>query len=121
WIEGAGNARLLDWSPNRATVQVTGASAGALLVYNMNYDEGWRADVVQADGARPGTDSTRDVGAVLPLDDAVATRLPEGDARITLSYRPPRLGAGIMIGALAMAVIVVLVVRERRERRGQLE
>ena len=41
--EGPGRAEVVEWSPNRAVVRYDGAAPGALLVYNMNFDPGWRA------------------------------------------------------------------------------
>ncbi len=37
-----GSAKVVTWSPNHVVVDVEGAEPGALLVYNMNFDEGWR-------------------------------------------------------------------------------
>ena len=95
----AGKAKVVGWSPNHATIEVEGAEPGALVVYNMNYDEGWHSDR----------------GPVVPFHDALAVRLPGGSARVTLSYRPPYLGAGLLLAALAVAA---LVWQRRREREG---
>jgi hypothetical protein len=42
--EGQGVAKLVEWTPNRAVVEVSGATPSALVVYNMNYDPSWRAN-----------------------------------------------------------------------------
>jgi hypothetical protein len=93
----AGSAKVVRWSPNKATIQVEGAEPGALLVYNMNFDEGWRADT----------------GRVVAHKNAVATRLDGGGATVNFSYRPPHLGAGVFGAGIA---IVALVMLRRRER-----
>ncbi|HVZ87820.1 MAG TPA: hypothetical protein VHG72_12675, partial [Polyangia bacterium] len=40
---GAGRAEVTRWTPNAVTVRVTGARPGDRLVYDMNFDRGWRA------------------------------------------------------------------------------
>ena len=42
--DGTGEARMARWTPNSATVEVSGASPGAFVVYNQNADPGWSAD-----------------------------------------------------------------------------
>jgi len=100
YVVGRGEARVVSFSPNRAVIEVEGAEPGALVVYNMNYDEGWRADA----------------GAVIAHDNAVALRLGGDSQRITFSYRPPYLGAGLAVGALALAALALRARRERRAR-----
>ncbi len=80
-------------------VDVEGADPGALVVYNMNFDEGWRSDV----------------GPVVALENAVATRLAGGNARVTLRYRPPYLGFGVLAATLAVGALVWLRRREQRD------
>jgi hypothetical protein len=99
WLTGKGTARIAAWSPNHVVVDVDGAEAGSFLVYNMNYDEGWRSDG----------------GPVVPRNNAVATPLAGGSARVTLRYRPPYLGLGVASAALAVAFLVWLRRRERDE------
>lgn len=97
-VEGQGSARITAWSPNRVVIEVQGATPGSLLVYNMNYDEGWRADT----------------GPVVPFEDAVATPLSSGAARVVLCYRPPFLGVGLLLGAATIALLIALRRREAR-------
>jgi hypothetical protein len=97
WLDGSGEARIVSWSPNRAEVEVQGAEPGALLVYNMNFDEGWRAST----------------GPVIPVRNAVATRLPAGATRVVFRYAPPYLGVGIAAFAASVAALVALRRRER--------
>lgn len=70
--DGPGTAELSDWSPNRAEVRVSGARAGALLVYNMNFDPSWRAN------GEPALDH----------HGLVATRLEGGETEIRFRYFP---------------------------------
>ena len=97
----AATAKVIRWSPNHVEIQVDGAEPGALLVYNMNFDEGWRSST----------------GAVEAHHNAVAARLGGGAATVTFSYRPPHLGAGVLVGALTVAALVMW---RRRERAGEL-
>lgn len=101
-IVGA-TAQIVEWSPSRAVVEVTGAGDGALLVYNMNYDEGWRSDA----------------GPVIEREGAVAVRVPAGSSRVALRYRPPGLALGLLLGAATAAIAAWLVRRERRVERGE--
>jgi hypothetical protein len=93
----AATAKITAWSPNHAEIQVEGAEPGATLVYNMNFDEGWHAST----------------GPVFSQQNAVATRLAGGAATVTLTYRPPGLFAGLLLGALAVGGLVYLRRKER--------
>jgi hypothetical protein len=93
----AGSAKVVRWSPNHATLEVEGAEPGSLLVYNMNFDEGWRADA----------------GPVIAHKNALAVRLASASASVTFSYRPPWLGAGVLACALAVGAVALLRRRER--------
>jgi hypothetical protein len=98
YVEGGkGTATVASWSPNRVVIDVAGADPGALLVYNMNFDEGWHADT----------------GPVVAVRNTLATPLPSGSARVTFHYRPPYLGAGLLAAALAVGVLAWLRRRER--------
>ena len=97
--QSSGTAKVVRWSPNQVTIQVDGAEPGALVVYNMNFDEGWRSSA----------------GRVEPYKNAVATRLAGGAATITFAYRPPYLGAGALAAALAIGALVVMRRRERSD------
>jgi hypothetical protein len=99
WLTGPGSAKVVEWSPNHVVVDVEGAEPGALLVYNMNFDEGWRSDA----------------GRVVSQDNAPATPVPAGSSRVTLRYRPPNLGLGVLVAALTAGALVALRRRERAE------
>jgi hypothetical protein len=88
--EGSGTARVVGWTPSSAVVEVDGASPGALLVYNMNWDPSWRSNM----------------GPVIEWNYATAVRLPEGGrALVELRYRPRTLGVGIFLAALATLTV----------------
>ncbi len=75
FVLGEGQARVTKWTPNHAVVEVSGARAGELLVYDMNYDASWRADGAPA----------------LDAQGLVATRLTAATARVTFRYFPRTL------------------------------
>jgi hypothetical protein len=99
WLTGKGSAKVFEWSPNHVVVDVEGAEQGALLVYNMNFDEGWRSDA----------------GPVVAQNNALATPVPAGSSRVTLRYRPPNLGLGMLVAALSVGALIALRRRERAE------
>lgn len=74
FVEGepAGRARVIDWTPNRAVVEVSGARPGDFVVYDMNYDSSWRA------GGEPA----------LELHGLVATRVRASNERVEFHYFP---------------------------------
>ena len=98
--DGPGQATVVEWSPNRAVVEVRGAAPGALVVYDMNYERSWRAD-----GA-PALDHER----------RVAARLRPGATTIEFHYRPRRLGAGLLV---CLATLGALAAQRRRSRRSR--
>jgi hypothetical protein len=102
--EGQGTAKISAWSPNRAVVAMEGAQPGALVVYNMNYDEGWRSSV----------------GKVENFENKVAVRLPEAKSEFVLRYRPPGLWAGIGCFILTLLAVGAWVRHERREAAGEV-
>jgi hypothetical protein len=87
--DGAGTAQISDWSPNHADVRVAGASAGALLVYNMNYDASWRAN------GEPAID----------YQGLVATRLTGDVEQVTFRYFPRTLRYSWLLFVLTLGLI----------------
>ena len=85
--EGTGTAEISAWSPNHADVRVAGANAGALVVYNMNFDPSWRAN------GQPALD----------YHGLVATRLNGGVAQVTFRYFPRTLRFTIPLFLLTLA------------------
>jgi hypothetical protein len=104
---GAGRAEVLDWSPNHARVRVTGATPGALVVYNMNWDPSWRADSAPA----------------LEAHHAVAARARGGDQEIVFRYFPRTLVASIPLFLLTLGLCVLVPrwwrIRKRISDRGK--
>lgn len=92
-------AKVIGWSPNHADIQVEGAPPGSILVYNMNFDEGWRSSA----------------GPVIAHRNAVATRLAGGTQTVTFTYRPPYLVLGVITGLLTVGALWALRRRERAE------
>lgn len=86
FVDGSGAARVVDWTPNHAVVEVTGATPGSLLVYDMNYDPSWRA------GGKPA----------LAVNGLVATRLAGGTERVEFRYFPRTLVWSLPLAALAL-------------------
>ncbi len=94
-----GSAHVVEWSPNRAVIAVDGAATGgSILVYNMNFDEGWHSDA----------------GAVVRHEDKVAVALDGARSRVIFTYRPPGLAFGLVLGAVAAGVSGWLVLDRRR-------
>jgi hypothetical protein len=110
FVDGGGAARVARWSPNRVDLAVEGAAAGARLVYNMNFDEGWSATVRQGEAAR--------ALAVFADRDRIAVALPAGASEVTLSYVPVGLRTGLALAALSSLALAAGVLWQRR--RGAL-
>lgn len=102
--EGRGTAEIIDWSPNRATVKVSGAEPGDLVVYNMNWDPSWRADGAYAEN----------------YENAVAAFLPEGADTIEFEYSPRTLKYSLPLSLFTLAAIIGFPIWRRR-RRARLE
>jgi hypothetical protein len=92
FLEGEGQARVTDWTPNHAVVEVAGAQPGDLLVYDMNYDASWRADGE----------------AALEVDGLVATRLKASQERVEFRYFPRTFAWSLPLFALTLAVCLGL-------------
>lgn len=99
--DGAGEATLATWSPNRAVIRVVGAQPGALLVYNTNFDPSWRVD------GRPA----------LNHRNAVATRLASGSQTVEFRYRPRTLAWSLPTALVTLGLCLVLCLRSRRRAR----
>jgi hypothetical protein len=104
WLpDDTGKAEVVKWSPNHATVEVTGAQAGALVVYNMNWDPSWRAD---------GKPSER-------FQNLVATHLAPGQTRVEFRYYPRtfKLSIPVFLFTLGLSIGIPFYLRRRRRRR----
>ena len=95
--DGSGSAQITDWSPNRAQVRVAGAAAGAVVVYNMNYDPSWRAD------GKPALD----------YHGLVAARLTGNETVVSFRYFPRTLRFTLPLFILTLAGCVLAFRRPR--------
>jgi hypothetical protein len=96
--DGTGEARIVGWTTNSATVEVSGASPGALVVYNQNADPGWSA------AGRAALEWKQLVAAPVP---------PGGSGRIVFRYYPRGLNLGLALAAVT-ALLAFGVPRTRR-------
>jgi hypothetical protein len=87
--EGVGQATITSFTPNRVTVQVTGATPGEHVVLNQNWDAGWNANGTPA----------------LNWTDATALELAAPQATITFRYRPRFWYTGLAMCFATMAGI----------------
>ena len=92
-------ATVAKFTPNRAVIDIANAATGGLLVYNMNYDDGWHTDA----------------GKLESYKDALAVRIAPGTRRVVFSYRPPGLGLGLGIATITIGLLFVLRRREESE------
>lgn len=107
-VVGQGSARLDRWTPNEATIALENAASGDVLVYNMNFDEGWSVELTGNAGTSRVASENR--------DDRLAVTLPADVRQARFVYTPPNLGLGLGLGALGLGLVGWLVARERRER-----
>jgi hypothetical protein len=96
--QGEGKAEVVEWSPNRARVIVSGAKPGALVVYNMNYDRSWSANGEPA----------------LEFEGRVAHRLAPGETEVSFRYFPRVLWWSVPLSLAAL--LGCFVKREHLER-----
>jgi len=101
---GVGRAEVTRWTPNAVTLHVTGSSPGDRVVYDMNFDPGWRA------GGAPAENWHGLVGA----------KVRSGDELVELSYRPTGLTAGLFLFVLTVLGHGLLRARERRAMRSNV-
>lgn len=102
--EGKGTPKIVGRTFNTATIHIDDASDGALVVFNMNFDEGW----------------TSSVGQVMSQDNRVAVRIPAGARDLVLRYRAPGFVSGVLLGLLTLFGCIAVVRRERREEEGKI-
>jgi hypothetical protein len=102
--EGQGATIVVKRTLNTATLRVEEASENALVVFNMNFDEGWSTSV----------------GTLLNQDNRIAVRLPAGTHEVQLRYRAPNFFLGLFIGLGTLLASVLIVRQQRREEAGQV-
>jgi hypothetical protein len=93
------SARVVDWSPNHAVVELSAPAPATRLVYNMNYDDGW----------------TSDRGPVVDEAGRVAVDVVgmTPGSRVTFVYRPRLFVPGLLLGALGGVACLALAWRNR--------
>jgi hypothetical protein len=100
FAEDDGTARVAKFTANTATIEVSDAKAGALLVYNMNYDPSWSADGEPADEWK----------------GLVAHRLTKsGPQAVRLRYFPRTLPMALVVFTLTVLASLWLWRRARRQ------
>lgn len=92
YLEGPGEVRLEEWSPNALRFEVD-APAPVKLVVNANNDGGWRL--------------TAGEGGILPAA-RLEVQLPAGRQSVRLQYRKGSAVLGASISGLAAAVLLAL-------------
>ncbi len=100
YLVGAGTSRLVEWTPQRLTFDVS-APAGATLVVNQNFDAHFRLE----DGQ----------GRVVSHGGLLAVELPPGPQRVTLAYVCWSFWLGLL-AALGATLATVLLWRRERKR-----
>jgi hypothetical protein len=80
-LEGSGEAKIVAWTPSTAVIEVTHATPGAVLVYNMNYEPSWRANGAPA----------------IEYRHAVASRIDSATQVVKFSYYPRTLNGALAI------------------------
>jgi hypothetical protein len=89
---GPGTARLVRFSPNQLTVEVTGARAGERLIVNQNFDPGWRVNGARAEKHR----------------DALAVTLTAGSGTFVFEFWPRGATAGLVVLGLTLGAVAGL-------------
>jgi hypothetical protein len=95
---------LIEYRPDRFRFDVRAAAAGRVVV-PMQHAPGWTARV----NGSPAV--IRVVHGVMPVVD-----VPAGRSRIEFAYAPPRWKAGVLLSAIALAVLGWLGWRARKQR-----
>lgn len=99
----SGEARIVEWTPNRIVVESEGPG---LLVLSEVYDPDWRVEV---DGQE---------SQIEPYQVVRSVHLPEGVHRVVLTYWPRGLSAGIGLMAAGWACVAALWFIGRRRGDG---
>jgi hypothetical protein len=101
---GAGRAEVTRWTPNAVTIHVSGASPGDRVIYDMNFDPGWRASGAPAES----------------WHGLVGAKVQSGDELVEISYRPQGLIPGLVLFVLTVVGQGLSLARQRRRRRPEI-
>jgi hypothetical protein len=93
YMDGSGNVRPLEWSPNRLSFAVD-APAVSKMIINQNYDAGWKL--------------TRGKGEVVNADGLLAVKVPAMSQNVTLLYRAAAWRVGLAISVLSIVIAWLL-------------
>jgi hypothetical protein len=95
-----GNASILRWTPNRVVVGVDAHGPG-YLVWNQNYDPGWR--VKGAAGARP-----------VAADGLLAVEVSSETRQVEIRYLPTSFIAGLAVTLVSGVLVLMVLVKRHR-------
>ncbi len=101
-LDGPGTVRLIRWTPNALSYEVT-ALAPTALVVNQNYDDGWRL----AAGS----------GEIFSDNGLIGVRLLAGKQHLELVYRSKAVEEGLAISLLTLAATLFVWCYERDPAR----
>jgi len=101
YLLGAGQLRLVQWTPNRLSYDVT-VSQPTIMVVNQNYDRSWCV--------------TEGNGEVFSHGGLLAVRIPAGEQRITLGYRDRAFAIGAAVTIATLLIASLAVARETGSR-----
>jgi hypothetical protein len=101
WSDGEASVRAVEYRPGRVVLEARLPAPGVLVVFDA-FESGWRASV---DGAP---------AAVERADSAFqGVRLSAGAHRVDLTYRPPGLTEGFLLGAAGVLATILAAIRLR--------
>ena len=95
---GDASAEVVSSSPNTATI-TTRTTSPELLVWNMAWDPGWRAEIVG--GAGDTSLTVERVGLIQGVE------VPAGSSTVRFSYEPDGIAPGWAISAVTLGALVV--------------
>ncbi len=98
--DGPGAARIVRFSPNEVTVEVSGARSGDRLILNQNFDAGWRVNGALAENRH----------------EALAATLPAGSGTFVFTFWPRGMTAGVVVFVLTLASLAFVYRSSRRVR-----
>ncbi|MGC2063687.1 MAG: hypothetical protein WA610_11975 [Thermodesulfovibrionales bacterium] len=92
-VEGAGQADVTSWSPNRVTIHVDGEG---LLLLNQNYTPGWR---------------TKEKKEVFSYKGVIATKVGHDEKEVTFYYLPTTFLIGMLVTAATILASILLLLK----------
>ncbi len=111
-IGAEGEARFVEFSPNRMVVDAR-AEAPARVVVDQNWQPGWTYTL------HPGGERGDAISDTLPMPFArqLSAPVPAGDHRVEFRYRAPGLATGATLTALTAVAPAILLAWRRRVRK----